>query len=61
MKTSLLILAYNEEDFIENVILKYVNEFNEIIVVNDKSSDDTQLIIETIQQNFENLFLLLQL
>jgi dolichol-phosphate mannosyltransferase len=58
MKTSLLILAYNEEDFIENVILKYVNEFNEIIVVNDKSSDDTQLIIETIQQNVENLFLI---
>ena len=38
---TLLILAYNEEKYIERTISKYINDFQEIIVVDDKSKDGT--------------------
>ncbi len=48
---SLLILAFNEEERIREVILEYVELFDEIIIVNDGSKDTTQEIIEsTIDQ-----------
>jgi len=48
---SLLILAFNEEERIREVILEYIELFDEIIIVNDGSKDTTQEIIEsTIDQ-----------
>lgn len=38
---TLLILAYNEEKYIVDTILKYVNDFQKIIIVEDKSKDST--------------------
>ena len=38
---TLLILAYNEEKYIERTILKYINDFHKIIIVDDKSKDGT--------------------
>lgn len=43
---SLLILAYNEEKTIINEIEKYRELFEEIIVVNDSSNDNTKIFIE---------------
>ena len=38
---TLIILAYNEEENIELTISNYINEFEEIIIVNDGSKDKT--------------------
>jgi glycosyltransferase involved in cell wall biosynthesis len=38
---TLLILAYNEEKYIERTISKYINDFQKIIIVDDKSKDGT--------------------
>ena len=38
---SLLVLAYNEEESIEDIINNNIEKFYEIIVVNDKSTDKT--------------------
>ena len=54
MKTSLLILAYNEDQKIESLILKFKDVFNEIIVVNDKSKDKTEEILSSLQKKFTN-------
>ena len=52
MNISLLILAYNEKEFINDVIDKYKDSFKEIIVVNDNSSDGTKEIVqELIKEN----------
>ena len=41
---TLLILAYNEENFIEKTVRKYINEFKEIIIIDDSSKDRTYSI-----------------
>ena len=51
MKFSLIVLAYNEEPTIEKVIEKYIHSFNNIIVVNDASKDQTKIILETLKKN----------
>ena len=45
MSNSLLILAYNEENTILDVISEYLDSFKEIIIVNDRSTDNTKSII----------------
>tara|TARA_A100001011_G_scaffold16820_1_gene17527 strand:+ start:12886 stop:13845 length:960 start_codon:yes stop_codon:yes gene_type:complete len=52
---SLLILAYNEEKNIETTISSYINNFDEIIIVNDSSTDKTKEIIENINKKNEAL------
>ena len=42
---SLLILAYNEEKFIKECVEQYIEEFEEIIIINDCSSDSTEQIL----------------
>ena len=42
---SLLILAYNEENFIKDCVEQYIEEFEEIIIVNDCSKDSTERIL----------------
>ena len=55
--TSLLILAYNEEQLIEKTILSYVNEFKEIIIINDCSSDGTKDIVYDMCESYPNIML----
>ena len=43
---SLLVLAYNEENKISNVIQDYLDLFDEIIVIDDASKDKTKEIVE---------------
>ena len=38
----LLILAYNEQLYIEDTVLKYTDLFEEIIIVDDNSKDKTK-------------------
>jgi dolichol-phosphate mannosyltransferase len=51
----LLILAYNEQLYIEETILTYIDDFNEIIVVDDFSNDSTNEILEKLSSNYSNL------
>ncbi len=46
----LLILAYNEEELIGKTIEQNLNIFDEIIVINDKSTDKTLEIVKTISK-----------
>lgn len=61
MKLAVVIPAHNEEGCIEATIVnlnkKCVNENidHEIVVVNDHSTDQTQLILENLQQNISSL------
>ena len=55
MKKSLLVLAYNEESYLNDVINSYSSLFNEIIVVNDKSTDSTQNILLKLENLYPNL------
>ena len=52
---SLLILAYNEENFIKDCVEQYIEEFEEIIIVNDCSKDSTERILLELKQNFNNI------
>ena len=53
MKISLIICAYNEEDYIktclENAIKNSHGKFHEIVVVNNNSADNTKKIAESMQ------------
>lgn len=53
--TTLLILAYNEEKYLENLLDKYIEEFEEIIVVNDASIDSTSKILENYNSKKLNI------
>jgi len=55
---SFLVPAWNEQDTIENSIKDIENidyEINEIIVINDKSSDKTPEILKRLAKNYPNL------
>lgn len=52
---TLLILAYNEEKFLEDTVLKYVDKFETILIVDDKSTDQTGLIIDKLATNYQNI------
>ena len=51
----LLILAYNEQLYIEETILTYIDDFKEIIVVDDFSNDSTNEILEKLSSTYSNL------
>lgn len=55
MSTSLLILAYNEEVTIENVIKNYATHFDNLIVINDASTDNTRKLLSDIELDIKNL------
>ena len=46
----LIILAYNEELYIEKTISNHAEFFDKIVVINDKSSDSTSIILEQLSQ-----------
>jgi glycosyltransferase involved in cell wall biosynthesis len=46
----LIILAYNEELYLEKTINNHVDTFDKVVVVNDKSSDNTSKILQRISK-----------
>lgn len=57
MELSIVIPCYNEEDTISKVIEGCVNAFPnaEIIIVNDKSTDHTPILLKFLQRNIKGL------
>ena len=59
---SVIVPCYNEENNIEDIVLKILDSFNkntikgEIILVNDGSSDRTSMEIERLSRQFKNVF-----
>ena len=51
----LIVLAFNEEQGIKKTIQNLVDDFDEIIVVNDKSTDNTLSILQNLSIEFENI------
>lgn len=47
----LIILAYNEENHITEIIKNYISEFEKIIVINDGSKDSTLKILNSLSYN----------
>lgn len=58
MKVSLLILAYNEESFIKEVVNKYKHYFESLIIVNDCSTDQTGSILDDLTIKNDNVVLI---
>ena len=53
---TLIVLAYNEEKYIEKTIKESFNHFDEVIIVNDSSKDETLNKINKLElQDFNNL------
>ena len=52
---TLLILAYNEENFIEETVKKYIHDFEEIVIVDDSSKDNTLAICKKLQDEYGNI------
>jgi len=52
---TLLILAYNEEKFIEKTVRKYINDFEEIIIIDDSSKDETLSICKKLRNEYKNI------
>ena len=46
-KNLLIVLAYNEENNIQETIVELIDQFDEILIVNDLSADNTKKIIST--------------
>tara|TARA_B100001027_G_C16257021_1_gene327488 strand:- start:902 stop:1861 length:960 start_codon:yes stop_codon:yes gene_type:complete len=55
---SLVVLAFNEKDFIKHVVEKYEKKFYEIIIVDDNSTDGTTEILENLALKTSNLNLI---
>ena len=58
MKVTLLILAFNEERFIDDIVHQYKDEFDELVVVNDQSNDKTSEILDHLAKKIDNLTVL---
>ena len=53
---TLVVLAFNEENNIKTTIDSYIDEFQQIILINDGSKDGTSEIINSF--NYKNLKIL---
>ena len=51
----LLVLAYNEELNIEETLQSNIDLFDKIVVVNDRSKDSTQSILEELSKKNSKL------
>ena len=58
MKVSLLILAYNEEKTIINLLEEHENNFDNITVINDCSTDNTKNLLLEAEKKMTNLSLI---
>ena len=52
---TLVILAYNEENFIKNTVLKYIDNFEKILIVDDFSKDETFTICKELAKKYKNI------
>lgn len=63
IKVSIIVTAYNQENYIEEALLSLVNQkttFNyEIIVGEDCSTDNTRSILTTLQKKYPNIITLI--
>jgi len=55
---TLLVLAYNEELLIEKTILLNEQNFDTIIVVNDKSTDRTKQILDKLDKIYKKIYVI---
>lgn len=61
MKLSVIIPAYNEESVIEKTVKSFHEELkrekisHEILVINDNSKDDTEVILKNLEKNIKEL------
>lgn len=65
MKLSIIIAAFNVEKFIKKCVLSCLNQnldqsLYEIVIVNDGSTDNTQLILEQIRERHRNIIIISQ-
>lgn len=60
MKTTVIICVFNEESTIENVVTKVSNYFfDEVIIVNDGSTDKTDSILKAIKKYYNFKYIIL--
>ena len=60
MKTTVIICAFNEENTIKNVVTKVSNYFfDEVIIVNDGSTDKTDSILKEIKKYYNFKYIIL--
>ena len=57
-KSALLILAYNEEKNIYKTIEELVHDFDLILVINDKSTDETKNILDNLKLKNKNIIVI---
>ena len=51
----LIVLAYNEELYLETTILSIIDNFDKVLVIDDKSTDKTPLIIESLKSQYDKI------
>lgn len=54
-KNLLIVLAYNEENNIQETIVELIDQFDEILIVNDLSADNTKKIISDLTKVYKNI------
>jgi glycosyltransferase involved in cell wall biosynthesis len=59
-KIAVVVPAYNEEKLISKTVTTIPNFVDKIIVVDDKSKDNTVTIVESIQRNFSDRLILIK-
>ena len=52
---TLVILAYNEENFIRDTVLKYIDDFEKILIIDDCSKDQTLDICKELSKEYKNI------
>lgn len=54
-KNLLIVLAYNEENNIQETIGELIDQFDEILIVNDFSTDNTKKILSDLTKVYKNI------
>ena len=57
-RVTIVIPVYNEEDNIKSVVESLLDYSNNLIIVNDQSTDNTLNILHELQSDYENKILI---